>query len=157
ATGDPDVLSVAVGEGVGGAVDGQAVESIAIDRATGAVRFLAPASSPLRAELDPRGGIRRVPASGAESLLGPAEIDALRSLADRVADFPALEGPSGQRVPADLEFAFRDGRLALLQLRPFVRSRRAEESERLRALDAPLRERADRIVRLDEGPGGDGT
>ncbi|MEZ4354153.1 MAG: PEP/pyruvate-binding domain-containing protein [Myxococcota bacterium] len=157
ATGDPDVLSVAVGEGVGGAVDGQAVESIAIDRATGAVRFLAPASSPLRAELDPRGGIRRVPASGAESLLGPAEIDALRSLADRVADFPALEGPSGQRFPADLEFAFRDGRLALLQLRPFVRSRRAEESERLRALDAPLRERADRIVRLDEGPGGDGT
>ena len=77
--------------------------------------------------------------------------------ADRVADFPALEGPSGQRFPADLEFAFRDGRLALLQLRPFVRSRRAEESERLRALDAPLRERADRIVRLDEGPGGDGT
>ena len=153
-TGDARKLSIAVSEGVGGAVDGQATESLLVDRETGAVRFLSQATAPTVAVLDPAGGIVRRAASGTEALLGAGEIDALRALADRVASHPALRGAGGARHPADVEFAFRDGRLALLQLRPFVESPRARASERLRQLDAPLESTAGQPVPLDAPPEG---
>ena len=45
---DAGVLSVAVNEGVGGAVDGQAAESLRVDRRSGNVRLLAVATAPRR-------------------------------------------------------------------------------------------------------------
>jgi len=73
-TGDREFLSVAVNEGVGGAVEGQAAESLRIDRRSGAILLLAVASAPTRHVPNPRGGIDELPASGRETLLGPAEI-----------------------------------------------------------------------------------
>ncbi len=152
-TGDPGVLSVAVGEGVGGAVDGQAAESLRIERATGRVRQLSAATAPVVAELDPLGGIRQRPASGAASLLDRDEIDQLIALRDRIAALPAWGAAFDAGLAADVEFAFRDGRLALLQLRPLAESRRAMMDERLRAVDALWSATAERPVPLDEKPG----
>ena len=47
-TGEPGWLSVAVNEGVGGAVDGQAAESLRINMKTGEVHMLAQATTPWR-------------------------------------------------------------------------------------------------------------
>lgn len=58
----------------------------------------------------------------------------------------------GSRAPADVEFAFRDERIALLQIRPFVDSVRARTNYYLASLDSGLRERVKVPVALDQIP-----
>ncbi len=152
-TGRAGWLTVAVSEGVGGAVEGQAAESLRIDRRTGEVRLLAQATAPLRAVLSPRGGIDRVPASGREAVLEKREIEQLIGFADEIHDrFPSLRTEKGEAVPADVEFAFRNGRLALLQIRPFVESRSALRNLYLVSLDADIGSRGKASVALDAVP-----
>src|SRR5262249_2383987 len=124
-TGDRDMLSVAVNEGMGGAVDGQAAESVRIDRKTGRVRLMATATAPRRIVPQPKGGTANLPTSGAETLLQPREVAQLITFADEVAaKFPQL-GEDGKPVAADVEFAFVEGKLWLLQIRPLNESRAA--------------------------------
>ncbi len=145
-------LSVAVNEGVGGAVEGQASESLLIPKRGGRVQFLAQATAPDRAVLDPAGGIEHVPASGTSSVLTKDEIIKLILLVRDVEKFPSLRDEKGRPMPADIEFGFRDGELALLQIRPFVESRRAQSSTYLGGLDAGFADRGDTIVALDAVP-----
>lgn len=135
-TGDRHWLSIAVGEGVGGAVEGQAAEELRVHGRSGEVRLLAQASAPLRSEPAPRGGIRKVPASGRDTVLAEAEIKQLRALAvDVTQRFPLPAGGDGLPVTADIEFGFRGGELALFQIRPFVESKRARRSSYLISMD----------------------
>ncbi len=151
-TGDPDILTVAVNEGVGGAVEGQAAESLKIDTRSGEVRFLAQATAPLRTELPLGGGIAKAPASGTSAVLEPAEIEQLIALARQVARFPSLRDDEGNRLPADIEFAFKGGELALLQIRPFVESKSARRNQYLSGLDAGLQQRSGARVDLSGIP-----
>lgn len=135
-TGDRQWLSIAISEGVGGAVEGQAAEELRVRRDTGETRVLAQASAPLRAEPLATGGVSKLPASGRDTLLLPAEIERLRVLADDVEQrFPMPEVDGGLRAPADIEFGFRHGQLALFQIRPFVESTRARRSQTLIDMD----------------------
>jgi phosphoenolpyruvate synthase/pyruvate phosphate dikinase len=135
-TGDRQWLSIAISEGVGGAVEGQAAEELRVHRDSGEVRLLAQASAPLRAEPVATGGVRKVPASGRDTVLLPQEIARLRTLVDDVERrFPMPEVQSGLRAPADIEFGFRYGQLALFQIRPFVESTRARRSQYLIDMD----------------------
>jgi hypothetical protein len=155
-TGDPAWLSVAINEGVGGAVEGQAAESLRVPKAGGQVRVLAQATAPTRYELSPQGGLVSVPASGSERVLQPDEIRRLMTFAASVSDrFPALRTAAGTSQPADVEFGFHDGKLGLLQIRPFVESRSAQRSTYLAQLDAPLHARGSAHVDLDAVPQGD--
>jgi hypothetical protein len=152
-TGRPGVLTVAVNEGVGGAVEGQAAESLQIDASSGETRFLAQATAPHRAGLAPTGGIVELPASGTETVLEPAEIRQLIVFSHTVGDrFPSLRDENGNHLPADVEFAFRGGELTLLQIRPFVESGSAQRSSYLVQLDAAFRERGAERVALDAVP-----
>ncbi len=152
-TGRMGWLSVAVNEGVGGAVEGQATESLLVDATTGNVRLLAHATSPTKAVLDPDGGITREPASGTEEVLQRGEIAQLIELSREVPNrFSTLRDAQGDALPADIEFAFRGGRLTLLQIRPFVESKGAQKSRYLLDLDAQLRERGATVVRRDVVP-----
>jgi len=146
-------LSVAVNEGVGGAVDGQATESLRIDSQTGDVQFLAQATAPTRAALNPEGGIVHPPASGTDAVLTPPEIRQLIALAKEVALFESLHDENGQPVPADIEFAFLGGKLVLLQIRPFVESRSAQKNSYLVELDAGLDVKGERSINLNGVPG----
>jgi phosphoenolpyruvate synthase/pyruvate phosphate dikinase len=153
-SGDPAFLTVAVNEGVGGAVDGQAAEALRIDAETGAAKLFAQAATPERTVLASDGGVEKKPASGGERLLTPGEIKQLVAFAKSVpARFPSLRTASGDPVPADIEFAFRGGRLALLQIRPFNESRRAQRSQYLAELDAAFASRGDDKVLLGALPG----
>jgi hypothetical protein len=151
-SGDPSWLSVAVNEGVGGAVEGQASESLLIPRNGGRVQFLAQATAPERAVLSPGGGIDHEGASGTASVLSKDEIIALILMARDVGRFPSLQDENGSPIPADIEFAFRDGELALLQIRPFVESGRAQSSAYLSRLDAGFEDRGETVVALDAVP-----
>jgi len=152
-TGRMGWLSVAVNEGVGGAVEGQASESLLVNVDTGAVRLLAQATSPTKAVLSTRGGIERTPASGTDAVLEPDEIDQLIALSREVPNrFASLRDEQGRPLPADIEFAFRDERLTLLQIRPFVESKSAQKSRYLLDLDAQLRARGSTVVLRDVVP-----
>jgi hypothetical protein len=65
---------------------------------------------------------------------------------------PALRDAQGKQLPADIEFAFRDGRLTLLQIRPYVESKSAQRNAYLLGLDEKLRSRSRTVVPLDGVP-----
>ncbi len=139
-TGDREVLSVAVNEGVGGAVDGQAAESLRIDTRDGSVRLLATATAPWRRLPASGGGTQKLPASGADSVLQPKEIERLiRFARDELPQrFPAIVDDKGNPAAADVEFGFVDGQLRLFQIRPFLESKSARGNAYLVEMDQAL-------------------
>ena len=152
-TGNRDWLTVAVSEGVGGAVEGQAAESLKINRKTGEVRYLAQATDPVQSALVPTGGMTKVPASGTDHVLKDAEIAKLVAFANTVGErFPALQDEQGNRLPADAEFGFRDGNLTLLQIRPLVESKSAQRNSYLAKLDERFRKLGSKRVNLNGVP-----
>jgi len=153
-SGDQNFITVAVNEGVSGAVDGQPAEGLLIDTRSSETKLLSQATTPERTVLASDGGVSKRPASGGDVVLTPGEVKQLVAFAKSVpARFPSLRTASGDPVPADIEFAFRGGRLALLQIRPFNESRRAQRSQYLAQLDAAFATRGDDKVLLGALPG----
>ncbi len=153
-TGDRNWLTIVTNDGVGGAVDGQAAETLLVNAGNGVVRLLAPAATPRQRVLAPEGGITEVPASGSDWVLLPGEVRQLVKLAREVPKkLDTMRTAFGEPVPADIEFAFRDGRLALLQIRPFSESKRAQRSQYLAVLDAPAQGRGAEPVWIGGLPG----
>lgn len=149
-SGDAGVLSVAVNEGVGGAVEGQAAESVRINRKTGAIRLMAEATSPRRMVPQPTGGIAKLPVTGRSPLIDANEARQLIAFADEIPRrFPQL-GEDGKPVAADVEFGFVDGRLWLLQIRPFNESRAARSAATLIQMDRKLESAMSRSIKLGE-------
>jgi phosphoenolpyruvate synthase/pyruvate phosphate dikinase len=151
--GEAGWLTVAVNEGVGGAVAGQEAESLRIRAADGEAQFLARATAARRMLLAAEGGVTFEPASGRPAVLTDDEIAQLVRLAAAVPTrFPSLRNAGGEPAPADIEFAFRGGELALLQIRPLVENRAVERNRYIRGLDATMRERANQPVDLKATP-----
>jgi hypothetical protein len=147
-SGDRGTVSVAVNEGLGGAVDGQAAESLRIPLNGAPPRVLATATARTRRVLDPGGGVLELPASGSDYVLNPTEIAALREFAAGLPQrFPPITDDGGRPVPADVEFGFVAGKLRLFQLRPFLDSDEARANSYLQRMDQ--REGADLSRRVD--------
>lgn len=152
-SGARDWLSVAVNEGVGGAVDGQAAESLRININTGEVKLLAQATAPWRRRVSMQGGVDKVPVSSSDYVLKAGEITQLVKLARELPErFPPIVDAQGQPAPADIEFGFQDGELRLFQIRPFLESKGARASGYLAALDNASQGRLDAAVDLQEVP-----
>ncbi len=151
--GDQSVLTVAVNEGPGGAVDGQAAESLRIPLDGSRVKVMATATAPTRRVLQPEGGVQTAPASGMDTVLEPGEISQLIDFARHLPEaFPPIVNESGQAVPADIEFGFLDGELRLFQIRPFLDSPAARGSVYLQQMDASLSTDANLTVDLTGVP-----
>jgi phosphoenolpyruvate synthase/pyruvate phosphate dikinase len=149
-TGDPGWLSVAVNEGIGGAVDGQSAESLRINMATGKVRLLAQATAPWRRTLERTGGIKQLPISGKDTVLEPDEVAKLIQLARELSQrFPSLSDAEGNPIPADIEFGFVNGNLGLFQIRPFLENERARTDDYLASLDRQQSKTHESLVRMD--------
>ena len=149
-TGDPGVLSVAVNEGVGGAVEGQAAESVRIDRKSGTARLMATATATRRTVPQSAGGVAKLPVSGSDTLLTPNEFKQLIAFADEIPkEFPQL-GEDGKPVAADVEFAFVNGKLWLLQIRPLNESRAVRGANYLIRMDKALEANLNKTVNMRE-------
>lgn len=152
-TGDTSILSVAVNEGVGGAVDGQSAESLRINTLDGSVRMLAPATAPLRNVPSAKGGMQKLPVSGSESVLKPDEIKQLIQFAKELPDkFPAIVNDKGSPAAADVEFGFLKGNLQLFQLRPFLQSGKAQGSKYLMNMGKALQGKMNQQVDMNGVP-----
>jgi hypothetical protein len=151
--GNREVISVAVNEGVGGAVDGQAAESLRINIDSGKVRLLATATAPWRRKPTLKGGVDKLPASGTEEVLKPNEIKQLIAFAKELPKrFPEIVDDQGNPAPADVEFGFLNGKLQLFQLRPFLESRKARGSSYLSEMDQALASTRNKTVAMKEIP-----
>jgi hypothetical protein len=152
-TGDRSVLSVAVNEGVGGAVDGQSAESLRINTRDGSVRVLAMATAPWRRNPVSSGGVEKVPTSGSDTVLQPDEVRQLIQFSKELPQkFPSITDDEGNPAPADVEFGFLNGKLNLFQLRPFLESKQARGSSYLNNMDKALAGRLDQKVKMQEIP-----
>jgi len=153
-TADKAVLSVAVNEGVGGAVDGQSAESLRIDTRDGSVRLLASATAVWRRMPAETGGVDKLPVSGDQAVLKPDEIKQLITLAKELPNrFPPITDDDGNPAPADIEFGFLDGKLQLFQLRPFLESRDSRGGAYLSDMDKTLQGKLNKMVDMLEVPG----
>ncbi len=138
-TGNPDILSVAVNEGVGGAVDGQSAESLRINKKNASVRVLATATAPTRRQPSPAGGLVQLPVSGSETLLQPEEIQQLIEFANELPEkFPSIVDDENNPAPADVEFGFVQGQLNLFQIRPFLDNDAVQGTTYLMDMDKAL-------------------
>lgn len=121
---DLSVLTIATSEGIGGAVDNQAAESILVNKAQGEIRLLSRATAQYKRILSPTGRLSDIPALGSDTLLTGSEINQLIKLDSAITrKFSALRDERGERTPADVEFGFANGKLALFQIRPFLRGK----------------------------------
>jgi hypothetical protein len=149
----PGYLSIAVNEGIGGAVAGQRAEELRINLETGRVRLVAEASEPTRKALSADGGLRRLPASGSQEILTTDEIATLIDLAqDLPRRFDNLQISDGATVPADVEFGFIDHRLVLFQVRPYLDDSRLRRNDYLTSLDQTVKKLDVQMVSLDQVP-----
>jgi hypothetical protein len=152
-TGNREVISVAVNEGLGGAVDGQAAESLRIALDGSPVRVLATATDPWRRVPNPAGGLLFLPSSGSDMVLQAKEIEQLIDFARHLPDnFPPIVDDQGVSAPADVEFGFLNGDLRLFQLRPFLDSHAARGIEYLHEMEARLKNTASVQVDMNGVP-----
>ena len=152
-SGQPGWLTIAISEGVGGAVAGQTAEELRINTHSGDVRLMAHATEPYKRVLLPEGGVAKVAASGAETVLDTSEINLLMQFAKTVPErFPQLKESQGRSIPADIEFGFYQKQLMLFQIRPFLESTQARQNMFLNDLDSRLSQSHSRIVNLHEIP-----
>jgi len=153
-TGNRNVVSVAVNEGLGGAGDGQAAESLRIALNGSYVRVLATATAPWRRVPDPKGGLTFLPSSGNDTVLQTGEIEQIIEFAQHLPDkFPPITDDDGNAAPADVEFGFLNGALRLFQLRPFLDSKLAKGIGYLHQMEARLKNTSLIEVEMNGVPG----
>ncbi len=141
-------LTVAVSEGVGGAVQGEVAETLVL-KADGSVRLLSLAKAPFRRILNPdaAGGVKLVPTSKDTELLSPEDLQQLRQVAETVRR--RMPGATPEAV-WDLEFGFTGSRLWLFQVRPFVTEAPGGKGRIPKFLDQDWERQADTPVDLTQ-------
>lgn len=136
--GREDDITVAFNRGVGGAVDGQAAETW-LQLAGGTDVLLSPAREPSYTAIPATGGRRTVATTFTDRILTEENLAGLRRMANDV----ERRMPGSTGGPYDMELGFKDGKIWLFQVRPFVENRAALSTEYLNgispALDASVR------------------
>ena len=151
-TGDEAWVTVAVNEGIGGAVQGQAAEELKIDIRSGASHLLAEATAPTRRVLTRTGGLQKIPVSGNSAVLNRNEINQLLAVARELPSRFPMKDDEGMPAPADVEFGFYGEKLVLFQVRPYLHSQRAKKSAFLNEMDQGMEKTAGRMIALDDVP-----
>jgi len=112
-------LTVSTAWGVGGAVAGEAAETLVLAAGGGEI-LLSEAKTPYQRALNKRGGVDWLPAPEGPVLTSSDKAQ-LRQLAAEVQrKYSPVFDDEGKPRPWDIEFGFVDGELTLFQIRPLV-------------------------------------
>lgn len=129
-TGRSEDITAAFNRGVGGAVDGQAAETWLLS-ADGTDHLITPAREPFYLSIPATGGSVRMQTTFEQRILKPSNLDALRVLVRQVLlELPGAPGIQSMG-PFDMELGFKDNKMWLFQVRPFVENKQAAASEYL--------------------------
>jgi phosphoenolpyruvate synthase/pyruvate phosphate dikinase len=123
-------LTVAFNRGVGGAVDGQASESWLISE-NDKSHLIAPARELTFLSIPETGGSKRLQTNIESRILTDENLDDLRSFAISMKEKLEVLKNSNMRGPFDIELAFKDKKIWLFQIRPYVENKQAATSEYL--------------------------
>ncbi len=146
-------LTVATAWGVGGAVDGEAAETLVL-RPDGSTLLVGEAKAAYRRRLAAAGGVEWVPAAAGQ-VLTVEERNEIRRLAREVTErMKPVLGADGRTLPWDVEFGFVGGKLTLFQVRPLV-ERGQRRADRVLETLLPAAGPPPATVDLDATPGGD--
>ncbi|MBC2838553.1 PEP/pyruvate-binding domain-containing protein [Robiginitalea sp. SC105] len=148
-SGDPEDLTVAFSRGAGGAVEGQAAESYLLGP-DGKSVLLAPAREIAYNTLPVSGGTRRKFATFETPILNRSNLDAIRELTRMVRDRVPRETGTDYQGAYDIELGFRENKLWLFQIRPFVENKKALSSDYLESI-TPKTD-PNQKIRLDQAP-----
>lgn len=135
--GDQRDITVAFSRGPGGAVDGQSTETYLL-RHTGESLLLSPSRETMYNILPSEGGVGKGYTRFSQPILTEGEKAQLRTLAENIREQLPLSPGIETDGPFDVELGFRDGKLWLFQVRPYVENKRAKSSEYLRSLDSQV-------------------
>ncbi|NJB71896.1 hypothetical protein GGR42_002358 [Saonia flava] len=126
-------LTVAFSRGAGGAVDGQSAETYTIKNEIG-YRLLAPARENHYNSLPITGGTEKKTATFEISVLNNKNIEEIRELASKIRTILPKETKSDYKGAYDVELGFKNNKLWLFQIRPFVENKKALSSEYLESI-----------------------
>ena len=132
-SGNDQDLTVAFSRGAGGAVDGQSAETYTIKN-DGGYRLLAPARETYYNSLPETGGTGKRTATFEHSVLNKKNIDEIRELANTIRKTLPKETNSDYEGAYDVELGFKDDKLWLFQIRPFVENKKAVSSGYLESI-----------------------
>jgi len=125
-SGNNNDLTVAFSLGAGGAVDGQSAETRLITNTNDVL--LAPARQLDYIRLPQTGGVKKYKTSFHSSILNKQNIYDIRKLATNI------RSKLSEDEVYDVEFGFKDNKLWLFQIRPFVENKQANSSEYLNSI-----------------------
>jgi phosphoenolpyruvate synthase/pyruvate phosphate dikinase len=131
--GDENDLTVAFSRGAGGAVDGQAAETHLI-KINGGTQFLAPARDQFYNSLPITGGTEKKLATFETLILNQQNINEIRQLAKTIRKTLPKETHSDYKGAYDVELGFKNDKLWLFQIRPFVENKKALSSGYLESI-----------------------
>lgn len=133
ATGDRRDLTIAFNRGAGGAVDGQAAESYLLKH-NNELQLLSPAREPSYRSLPEAGGTKTNWTNFYQPILNPENLYQIRLLAIQVNEkLPKAPGVETSG-PFDVELGFKEDKLWLFQVRPFVENKNALSSNYLESI-----------------------
>ncbi|THH41357.1 PEP/pyruvate-binding domain-containing protein [Neolewinella litorea] len=138
-TGNDDDITVAFSRGAGGAVDGQAAEAYLLEH-TGRFILQAPARERMHRRLPVTGGSVMVASAFDERILNRKNLEELYVLGQRVEEIMPKAPGVRTEGPFDVELGFKDDKIWLFQIRPFVENDNAQRSEYLQSISPPKRE-----------------
>ncbi|MEX0811419.1 MAG: PEP/pyruvate-binding domain-containing protein [Chitinophagales bacterium] len=132
-SGDENDLTLAFSRGAGGAVDGQFAETYNIT-SEGKVKLLSPAREAYYTILPVTGGTGKQVTTFENPILNAQNIAEINELASTIRKTLAKKTNSDYKGAYDVELGFKDNKLWLFQVRPFVENKNALGSEYLQSI-----------------------
>ena len=142
-------LTIAFNLGVGGAVEGQPTEAYEL-KFSGENLLLSPSRAESFITLPANGGTQKAFTAYDEPILTDSDLQKLREFGQGLEG--KLAGSSGAHFegPYDVELGFKDDKVVLFQVRPFVENKQAGSSLYLRSLDPE--KPAQQKISIDQKP-----
>ncbi|WP_299671078.1 PEP/pyruvate-binding domain-containing protein [uncultured Polaribacter sp.] len=129
--GSENDLTVAFSRGAGGAVDGQSAETRLITSETS--YLLSPARQADYIRLPASGSTKKYYTTFNNPILNEGNINEIRELATEIRNKIGSKSLEDQHAH-DVEFGFKDNKLWLFQIRPFVENKQAKSSDYLNSI-----------------------
>lgn len=132
-SGNDNDLTIAFSRGAGGAVDGQSSETYLL-KDDGGLQFLAPSRERFYNSLPITGGTFKKSSTFDKPILNAQNISDIRALAKTIRATMSQATNSDYQGAYDVELGFKDNKLWLFQIRPFVENKKALSSTYLQSI-----------------------